>query len=362
MTIPVGIYGIGVYLPPTIRTNDFWPESTSSKWWNTSGGKLDRPDRNSIDDPAQAIVQEMMLKYRDDPFKGSRQRHIMGENQKTTDMEVAAATDALDAAGLQPGDIDLLLGQTTFADELLAPNVCRLHHALDLPRTCFTMQTEGICAAFVLQLELAFAMIAAGRARRALLIQSSATSRYHQDPNDPMAPWIGDAATAVIVGPVAEGYGIMGNACRTDGSYYGASPTPGDPGIHWSQSKKLQSRIRDSARARTLLLDTVKMSHEVLVEALNNAGLTASDVDFFACHQGFAWLREAVQRFTGMDQARTVDTFQWAGSTLGCNIPLVLHTALKDGFLRDGDHTALFAGASGVIFKGTILRYGGRLA
>ena len=356
----VGIYGMGVHLPEDVRTNDHWPDTISSSWWQTSGGKLDRPTHDAFQDPAQAIVQEMMLKYRDDAFKGSRRRHIMGPQTRTTDMEIVAARDALHSAGLEPSDIDLLLGQTTLPDQLLAPNVCRVHDALGLKRTCFTLQTDGICAAFLMQLELAQAMIATGRARHALLVQSSGTSRYLTDLSNPISAWVGDAATAVVVGPVKEGFGILSQACRTDGSYYGASPTPGRPDKHWVDSDTLQIHMADESRARALLLDTVKMSHEVLSAGLTDAGLSPSDVDFFGSHQGFAWLREAVQRFMGMNNARTIDTFPWTASTLSCNIPLVLSSALKDGLLREGDRTALFAGASGVVFKTTILRWGGR--
>lgn len=353
----VGIYGIGVHLPEEVRTNDYWPEEIYTKWWKSSGGKLDRPENDEVSGEARSLVQEMMARYRDDPFKGSRERRIMGPDEQTTDMEIRAAFAALDAAGISTTDVDILLGQTSLPDNLLAPNVCRVHDALRLKRSCFTLQTEGICAAFLLQLELAESLIRSGRYQHALLIQSSGTSRYHRRLSDPMAPWIGDAATAVVVGPVDGERGIVAHAVKTDGSYYDAAVVAGDPAHHWSDGGSLQAHIRDTKRSRRLLLETVGMGDEVLQEAFQKSGVSAREIQFFGCHQGFAWLREAIQRYCGMDNAAFIDTFSWTGSTLACNIPLVLHTAEREGLLASGDLTALFAGASGVIFKSVVLRW-----
>ena len=354
----IGIYGIGVHLPEEIRTNDYWPESVYSKWWDTSGGRLDRPVEPETTDPGRTLVREMMARWRDDPFKGSRERRIMAPGVRTTDMEVRAATAALDAAGVVPGDVDFLLGQTTLPDNLLAPNVCRVHDALKLKRSCYSLQTEGICAAFLLQLELAEALVHSGRYRLGLLIQSSGTSRYHTKLDDPMAPWIGDAATAVVVGPVSLERGMIAHSVKTDGRYYDAAVVAGDPSRHWSEAGHFQAHIKDAARSRELLLDTVNLAKEVLDDAFVQANVSSRDIRFFGCHQGFAWLREAVQRFCGMENAASLDTFAWAGSTLACNIPLVLQNAEQKGLLRNGDLTALFAGASGVILKSVLMRWG----
>lgn len=354
----VGVYGVGAFLPETVRTNDWWPDEVVAKWGGTHNGRLDRPPEGpeELETEGGRMVLEAMKKYRADPFKGSRARRVMADGWKASDMEMKACTQALENAGLVAGDVDMLLATTNLPDYLMVPNACLLHEKLGMPARCFTMQTEGVCNAFLMQLSLAEQMIASGQAKHALLVQSACMSRL-TTPDDPMSAWFGDAATAVVVGPVGDDYGVEGRAHMTDGSLYGGVVC-GVPGKEWYEEGRVQGYILDPKLARRLLTSNIHDSKDLIIAALADAGRDPSEVDFYGSHQGFIWLREVTQKLAGIEQARTVDTYSWAASCLGCNIPLGLYTALGENLLRDGDVVSLFSGAAGSVLSSLVLRWG----
>lgn len=360
MTQPanIGIYGIGVHLPDEVRTNDWWPKEVVDRWREKISAKLDREAERPRDVELEGsrVVLEEMAKLREDPFRGARERRVMPAGWTTSQMEIAAAKQAIARSGVRADEITLLLGTTTVPDHLMVPNVYRVHEALGLPRRCFSLHTEGVCNAFVMQLALAEQMIRGGQARYALLVQSSGTSRIMRQ-EDPMSCWFGDGATAVVVGPVPPKYGVLGRHHETDGAYYEGVVT-GVPGKQWYELGQISAYVLDSDVARRLLLETVHQSKAVIHAALDAAGVTAPEVDFYAAHQGFAWLRPATQRLAGLEHARTFDTFASYASLLGCNVPLVLSAAQERGLLRDGDLVATFSAAAGAALSSTVLRWG----
>lgn len=356
----VGVYGIGTYLPDEVRTNEWWPEAVRADWWRRPDGRLDRGADTiaETDSEGARIVLEMMAKYRHDPFKGARERRVMPEGMLTSQMEVAAAERAIAAAGVDRSAIDLVLDSTTLPDYWMVPNACAVHAKLGLSSRCFTLQTEGVCNAFLLQLSLAEKMIKSGQAHLALLVQSSGTSRLVR-PQDPHSAWFGDGATAVVVGPVEEGYGILAERHLTWG-HLAEGIVCGIPGKRWwDEGRPFAYNVRPEL-ARELVIKMLPESRLLIHECLAQVGHRPEDVDFLACHQGFAWLREVVQAHAGLSQARSVDTFPWAGSVLGANLPLVLSVGCAEGLLGEGQLVAAFSGAAGAVNSGMVLRWGGR--
>jgi len=111
-----------------------------------------------------------------------------------------------------------------------------------------------------------------------------------------------------------------------------------------------------------LLLETIHRSHVLIADALREAQLAPDDIDFYAAHQGFAWLRSVTQKLARLSRARWIDSFPWAASVLGANIPLIMGTAEREGLLKPGDRVATFGGAAGSILSSVVLRWGGRVS
>lgn len=357
----VGIYGVGFFLPPLIRRNDWWPEAVVEGWRRRP--RPTRPDmgraplglEGQLSEGARRTL-EAIAAMGDDIFQGSAERHIMPEGMSSSQMEGAAAREAISASGVDPSDIDLLVTYSYCPDRLAETQACRVHHELGLTERCVSMSIEGGANSFLQQMALAHSFVAAGRAKLALLVQSTATSRLLRW-EEPSSLFFGDAATAVVVGPVSPGKGILGQTHHTDGSL---SPTVtcGVPGRSWYDEGRCVIHLGDPAQVERMFLSLADFARQAIEEALAAASLSKSVVDFFACHQGMPWLRAVAQQHAGLSHARSVDTFARTASVQACNIPLVVATGEREGLIRDGDTVAMFSGGSGSTWSGMVVRWG----
>lgn len=354
----IGIYSIGLFLPEEVRKNDWWPEQTVSEW--ASRQILHSSSRQSLppDTPyrgTHAVIQAM-APFAMDPFQGACERRVMSSATSAVDMEIQATEEAIAKSGIARRELDLLLGFTMIPDYINAPNVCILHDRLGLSKKCFTMCADSVCNSFQMQLALAEQMILGGKAHYGLLVQSSAIWRVN-DPQLPLSVHFGDGATAVIIGPVSKGRGILANAHRTDGSLHKAVYcTVKDK--HWWEEGRLFTTTPDREATRKMVLMSAECAEEVSKEALEMAHLTPEDIDFFACHQATVWFREMAQNYLGLQRAKTLDTYTCAGTLSAANIPLVLYEADKEGLLKDGDNVLMYQAGSGMTYSATVLRWG----
>lgn len=351
--------GVGVYLPPNVRTNDWWPRHVVEQWQSREEASLDRAAEPSphLSEGAR-LIDEAMAEYRGDPFRGAVQRRVMPEGMLASEMEREASKDALTRAGISADKLGLILSATFQPDHLFVPQAVRLHEMIGAKRSCLSMQTESACNAMNTQFSLAHDQIASGKIDYALLTQSSGWARYFRKDSPPSA-WVGDAATAVILGPVQDGFGLLGEHHETDGRYF-EGLVFGAPGKRWFEAGLIEAYLADKEIARRVVTETVEAGTAVVRAAIEKSGLEPSDVRFYAGHQGFAWLRRVTQRLAGLQHARAVDTFAWAGNLAPANVPLVLAMAERDGMLREGDVVATMAGGSGVTLSSLVLRWGGR--
>ena len=359
----VGIHGIGMFLPDQVRKNDWWPSAVVDSWQQKKQDKLpsmanwyDNTDAERAQSTGIGRVLEALLEMRSDPFQGARERRVAPDDMLASEMEIRAARDAVERSGVSPTEIDLVMSYSSCPDYLTTQNACLIHHALGLPEKSFTLAVEAACNSFLMQMSIAQKMIASGQARHALLAQSSNFTRLIPAEYSPSAVF-GDGATAVIVGPVGKGAGIQGESHRTNGRMH-SSVVTGVPGKRWYDEGRAVFYAANLDLAREMITSVADHGRQVVLEALAGAGSTVEEVDFYAPHQGTAWLRRVTQEFTGMNRARYCDTFPWAGSLSAANIPLALATAQREGTLRDGDLVSMFAGGAGETWSSLIMRWG----
>ena len=358
----VGVLGIGLHLPDQIRSNDWWPTDVVARWRQRQGGSFASPtglvgdDATATMSPGARRIVEAIAAERNDPFQGVRERRIAADGVYASDMEVLAATDALANAGVEAGDIDFVLSYSTCPDYLMAPNACAVHHKLGLRRECLSLATEGACNSFLIQLALAEQLLAAGRFSRGLLVQSSMCSRL-VPPEQPSSAILGDAATAVVVGRVAADHGVLGRSHSTDGTHFNALAV-GVPGRRWYEEGRNVFYAADKEVARSLILNVADRARAATHAALADARLGVDDVAFYASHQGTSWLRAVTQAESGLDNARTVDTFPWAASVMGVNVPLVLAVAARERKIAPGEVVVAFSGGLGETWSSLVLRWG----
>lgn len=163
----------------------------------------------------------------------------------------------------------------------------------------------------------------------------------------------------MIVGPVADGYGVLGSSHFSNGGDCNAL-IASVPGREWYEEGRVVWFQNEKKTVFKMLLTVADIGKQALDAALEEANLTPAQVDFFACHQGTPWFRKAVQEHTGMKRARSLDTFPIAASLVGANIGLVMDAAVREGTLRKDDVTAVFASGVGTTWSGLVMRWGTR--
>jgi 3-oxoacyl-[acyl-carrier-protein] synthase-3 len=348
----VGLLGVATYLPPQARGNDWWPRATAERWLAARGA----PPRLAPGEltPAMERVVAAMAEQAIDPFQGVVERRVMSDGMAAVDMEADAAERAIARAGVDRSEIDVLLTHTAVPEYLLSNTACVLHHRLGLAASCFAMQAEASGHSFLMQLTVAEQMIATGRARHALLVQSSAASRL-LDPEDPQSPLFGDGAAAVLVGPPTAG-GVLATVHRTDGSHPRAL-VASVRDRRWYDPGRVVLHRGDLAAAFRVFLETADRAVEVVGAALREAGAEPGEVDFFAVHQGTPWLRRVTQDAIGLHRARSVDTFATTGYLFGASIPLVLETAQRQGMLTRDQLVVMHGGGIGATYGAAVVRW-----
>lgn len=270
------------------------------------------------------------------------------------DMEVVAARAAIANAGIDPSEIGLLLSHTVVPDVLLSNPACPLHAKLGLPRECITLSVEGAAYSFILQLELARALISTRRARYGLLVQSFLGTRLVER-DDPLSVLFGDGASAVVVGPVSSGRGILGSAHFTDGRF-ATSLVLSPVNRRIVDDGRAIIHIPDPAQMRDVFLQTADLCKEGVDAVLASTSLDRSDVDFI-CVNGTPWLREVVHGFLELPRARSYEIYQTVGYLSSAMIPINLELARQAGELRTGDRVMLTGGGTGMTFGATMMTW-----
>jgi len=143
----VAFQGIGSFLPEEVRTNDWWPDRVVTEWTKTALDSRPRIEDAIASAPTQGqrAVLEAMLGVQADPFRGVRQRRVMDARMESSGMEVEAARRAIQAAGVRPDEIDVLLTHSMVPDDIGIPNSVVVHDKLGLGDHCLTTTVEGTC-------------------------------------------------------------------------------------------------------------------------------------------------------------------------------------------------------------------------
>ena len=338
-------------LPPHVRRNDFWDPAVLA-----SSPQSRMQMSSEALTPGMAAVVTAMKQLARDPSQGTVERRVLADGDSILELEERAARMATERAGVSLDRVDLLLTHRVPSEYQLSNPACELHERLALPRKCCSLQTVGAQHSFLLQLSIAQAMISAGQANTALLVQSSAMSRL-LDYTDALSLAFGDGATAVVVGHVGSGRGILSSTHYTEGAnpHTLVASVPGKP---WYADGRAILHLADMPGPANMLLRTVDMSKASIGDALKLAGIRADEVDVLAMHQGMPWLRRLVQEQTGLTHARPIDTFSKTGHLFGAFVPSTLVAAERDGLLNDGDVVVVAGGGSGMTYGASVIRWG----
>jgi 3-oxoacyl-[acyl-carrier-protein] synthase-3 len=283
---------------------------------------------------------------------GIRERRVARDDERLSDFAAAAGRLALERAGIDGADLDLVLVATMTQDEV-TPNAAPLvAHALGA-RRAGAIDVGAACTSFLSAVALGAAQIETGRATKVLVIGADFISRITDHDSKATAMLFADGAGAVVMTPTESAdedeLGSIGPILlRADGA---------EPQILYATHEQ-----------RTLQMDghetfkhAVNRMSEVSRDAVAAAGLTLDEIDLFAYHQANGRIVRAVGERLELDPARVVDCIEKTGNMSAASIPFALDAARRDGRLRPGTRVLLAAFGAGFTWGGGVIEWGGTL-
>jgi 3-oxoacyl-[acyl-carrier-protein] synthase-3 len=268
-------------------------------------------------------------------------------DERLSDFAARAGAAALERAGVDPADVDLVLAATMTPDEVTPYTAALVAHAIGAHRAG-GFDVGAACTAFLSAAAIAAAQIETGRARWVLVIGADFITRLLDWEDRKTAPLFGDAAGAAVFGPAPAEYGAVGPiVLGVDGSQAARSI------LIDHHDRKLKMDGQEVYR------HAVARMAEAAVEAVERAGMTFDDIDLFAFHQANVRITRALGERLGLDPARVVDCIENLGNSSAATLPLALATAEADGRLKPGTRVLLAAFGGGFTWGGGVIEWGG---
>ena len=282
---------------------------------------------------------------------GIRQRHIAADGQLASDLALAAASRALDAAGIQGRDLGLIVVATTTPDMIFPSTACIVQAKLGVHQ-CPAFDVQAVCSGFVYALTTADLFVRAGHCRYALVVGAEVYSRILDWSDRATCVLFGDGAGAVVLA-ASDAPGILAGRLHADGSYTDALAVPGQV-----ERGAVRGKPFVTMEGGTVFKFAVKVLEELVGEVLAATGLHKSDIDWLIPHQANIRIIEATARKLGLSMERVVVSVDRHANTSAASIPLALDEAVRAGRIKPGQHVLLEAVGGGFTWGACLVRWG----
>jgi 3-oxoacyl-[acyl-carrier-protein] synthase-3 len=278
---------------------------------------------------------------------GIRARHFAADGVYSSDLGLEAAKNALQAAGRNAKDVDLIIVATSTPDMVFPSTACILQNKLGA-NGCAAFDVQAVCSGFVYALTVADAMIQTGAAKCALVVGSEIFSRILDFKDRTTCVLFGDGAGAVVL-EASDTPGILASDLHADGKHVGILCVPGnvaagailgDPFLKMDGQavfKLAVGVLEDAARA-----------------TLAKAGKTEADIDWLIPHQANIRIMQSTAKRLKMSMDKVVVTVDQHGNTSAASIPLALDWAVRSGKVKPGE-TLMLEGVGGGFTWGAVL-------
>ena len=317
------ISGTGSYLPARILTNQDLEKmvDTSDQW----------------------IVERT----------GIRKRHIAADDEYTCDLAEKAANKAMQMAGLQPGDIDLIIVATTTPDQVFPSTACLLQARLGIHGPA-AFDVQAVCTGFVYAISVADKFIKTGSASRALVIGAETLSRIVDWKDRNTCVLFGDGAGAVVL-EASDEPGIISTHLHADGAFESLLRVPS--GISRGYDLVRENTAYMEMRGNEVFKMAVTTLGRIADETLKANGMRKPEVDWLIPHQANIRIINATAKKLGLPMDRVVVTVDEHGNTSAASVPLALDTAVRDGRIKRGETLLMEAFGGGFTWGSVLVKF-----
>jgi 3-oxoacyl-[acyl-carrier-protein] synthase-3 len=288
---------------------------------------------------------------------GIKQRRKAAPGEYTSQFAVRASRQAIERAGIEPSEIELILCATVTPDQILPSTGCLIQAELGANKAA-AMDIVAACSGFLYGLSLAEAMIRGGQSKYVLVIGAEILTRYVDYTDRSTCILFGDGAGAAVLGPVEEGRGILSARIRSDGRYEEQLFAPGG-GTKGGFSAETIARGDHffKMRGNELFKVAVRSMADISREVLEDAGLTTDDVKLFIPHQANQRITDAVGNKLDVDSSKIYSNIAMHGNTSSASIPIGLDECVEAGRVLPGDVILLASFGGGVTWGGVVMRW-----
>jgi len=287
---------------------------------------------------------------------GIRQRHIAAPGAALSDLAASAAMAALDNAGLNPADIDLIILGTVSGDMKFPATACFVQEKIGA-HGAVAFDISAACSGFLYSLQVAAAMMQGGNYRHALVIGGEILSALVDWKDRDTCVLFGDGAGAVVLGPSQQGRGLLGACMATDGRHTQLLHSPGGGSLHPPSAASLAAGLHFiRMEGREVFRHAVLSMEQALQKALLQAGVEVQALDLLIPHQANLRIIEAVGKRFDFPAERTLVNVDRFGNTSAASIPIALDEARRSGRLQPGDLVGLVTFGAGFTAAAAVLR------
>jgi len=317
------ITGTGGYLPERILTNH---------------------DLEEMVDTTDEWIQERT---------GIKQRHIAAEGETTADLGAKAARLAMQMAGKNAEDIDLIIVATTTPAKIFPSTACLVQQQLGI-HGCPAFDVQAVCTGFVYALATANSFIRSGMAKTALVIGAETLSRIVDWTDRTTCVLFADGAGAVILEESDEP-GILSTHLHADGRYEELLHVPNVRPSDTSDAQKIEAHI--CMKGNEVFKMAVNTLGRIADETLAANNFAKEDIDWLVPHQANTRIITATARKLKLPMDKVVVTVDTHGNTSAASVPLALDTAVRDGRIKKDDSVILEAFGGGFTWGSVLLKF-----
>lgn len=316
-----------MYVPPKIMTNDYYAGivDTSDEW----------------------ITQMTGIKER---------RHTEGD-VATSDLAVEASRTALESAGVDGADVDMVLVATATPDTFFPSTACLVQSRIGAKKA-FAYDMAAGCSGFVYGLVIAEQFIAAGTIETALVLGAENLSKLADMTDRKTCVLFGDGAGAAVLRPSDPGRGLLTHYLGCDGSLGDLLKLPAGgskmPASHETVDKRLHYITMEGPK---VYVNAVRAMGDSVVRVLEQAGLTGDDLDILFPHQANIRIITSVAERAGLPMEKVYVNIDRYGNTSAASIPIAMAEAIETGRLREGMLAGVVAFGSGFTWGAALIRW-----
>jgi len=289
---------------------------------------------------------------------GIKERHVVEAGQKFSDLATEAGRNALEAAGVQASDLDMVLVGTVSSDMLFPSTACLVQHNLGASKAAAS-DLSAACTGFLYGLHLADGLIQSGKAETILLVGGEILSRYVDWTDRSTCVLFGDGAGAVVLRATRGDHGLLGTAMKSNGAYGDFICMPGGGSSRpANDATSIEERLPFiKMKGNETFKIAVRAMADVSEEVLEEQGFTHDDIQLFIPHQANERIIDAVGKQLKIDTAKVYKNIEHYGNTSAASIPIALDECARGGRVKSGDLVLLTAFGAGLTWGAALMRW-----